>query len=135
MPHSCPPFLAVYGSLRRRSLAKQRFVVLQHLQFHGYGTLKGLLMIQDGYPAVLEQSGLVPVEIFRLKSEIVWDILDRYEGYRPELGDRSLFYRKQIRLLRPEMRAWVYFLGREIPRGRRMSLPHVAKDFHFPGWR
>jgi gamma-glutamylcyclotransferase (GGCT)/AIG2-like uncharacterized protein YtfP len=124
MPLSDFPFLAVYGSLRRRSLAKQRFSVLRDLQFYGYGLLSGLLFVQNGYPAVLERPGLVRVEIFRLGGESVWEVLDRYEGYQPELGYRSLFYRKEVRLLRPEIRAWAYFLGREVPRGRQMNLPH-----------
>ena len=116
----CPDsFLAVYGSLRRRSLAKQSFFVLRGLEFYGYGILRGLLLIQKGYPAVLEQSGQVRVEIFRLEAEGILEELDGYEGYRPALGSRSLFYRKEVNLLRPEIRAWVYFLGREIPRGRR----------------
>jgi len=123
--------LAVYGSLRRRSLTKQPFFVLQDLQFYGYGVLRGLLLIQNGYPAVLEQSGLTRVEIFRLGSERVWEVLDRYEGCQPELGYRSLFYRKVVNLLRPEIRAWVYFLGREVPRGRQMILPPVAEYFYF----
>ena len=112
-------FLAVYGSLRRRSLAKQSFFVLRDLEFYGYGILRGLLLIQNGYPAVLEQSGEVGVEIFRLEGEAILEELDRYEGYRLALGSRSLFYRKEVDLRRPEIRAWVYFLGREIPRGRR----------------
>ena len=109
MTPSNPSFLAVYGTLRRRSLAKQRFFVLQDLQFYGYGVLRGLLLIQNGYPAVLEQSGLVRVGIFRLGSGGIWEALDRYEGYQPELGYRSLFYRKEVSLLRPGIRAWVYF--------------------------
>jgi gamma-glutamylcyclotransferase (GGCT)/AIG2-like uncharacterized protein YtfP len=122
MSLSAASYLAVYGSLRRRSLAKQRFQVLKGLQFYGYGILRGRLLIQNGYPAVLEQAGLVRVEIFRLDSEAVWAALDCYEGYQPELGCRSLFYRKKVSLLRPEIRAWVYFLGREIPRGRQAIL-------------
>jgi gamma-glutamylcyclotransferase (GGCT)/AIG2-like uncharacterized protein YtfP len=125
-----PSFLAVYGSLRRRSLAKQPFFILRHLQFYGYGIMRGLLLIQSGYPGVLEEAGLVRVEIFRLRSEDVWETLDHYEGYQPELRYRSLFYRKQVSLLQPRIRAWVYFLGREVPRGRQMNAPHVAKDFY-----
>jgi gamma-glutamylcyclotransferase (GGCT)/AIG2-like uncharacterized protein YtfP len=125
-----PSFLAVYGSLRRRSLAKQRFFILRHLQFYGYGLMRGLLLIQSGYPAVLEQAGLVRVEIFRLGEE-VWETLDRYEGYQPKLGYRSLFYRKQVSLLQPRIRAWVYFLGREVPRGPPNERVAVAKDFYF----
>jgi gamma-glutamylcyclotransferase (GGCT)/AIG2-like uncharacterized protein YtfP len=118
MPSS-DSFLAVYGSLRRRSLAKQRFFVLRDLQFYGHGILRGLLLIQNGYPAVLEQPGQVRVEIFRIEGEGILEELDRYEGYLTALGSRSLFYRKEVDLIRPEIRVWVYFLGREVPRGRR----------------
>jgi gamma-glutamylcyclotransferase (GGCT)/AIG2-like uncharacterized protein YtfP len=112
-------FLAVYGSLRRRSLARQGFVVLQNLRFHGYGMLRGLLFFQNGYPGVVEQAGVVRVEIYRVLSDSVWDVLDRYEGYQRQLGFRSLFYRKQVFLLHPRIPASVYFLGRETPRGNR----------------
>jgi gamma-glutamylcyclotransferase (GGCT)/AIG2-like uncharacterized protein YtfP len=133
MTRADPSFLAVYGSLRRRSLAKQRFCILRHLQFYGYGIMRGLLLIQRGYPGVLEEAGLVRVEIFRLGSEEVWETLDRYEGYRPELGYRSLFYRKQVSLLRPRIRAWAYFLGREIPRGTPNERAARCQRFLFSG--
>jgi gamma-glutamylcyclotransferase (GGCT)/AIG2-like uncharacterized protein YtfP len=122
-------FLAVYGSLRRRSLAKQSFFVLGGLQFYGYGILRGLLLIQNGYPGVLEQPGQVRVEIFRLQGEGILEELDRYEGYRPALGSRSLFYRKEVDLRQPEIRAWVYFLGREIPRGRVSARSSGVQEF------
>jgi gamma-glutamylcyclotransferase (GGCT)/AIG2-like uncharacterized protein YtfP len=118
MPSANSSYLAVYGSLRRRSLAKQGFLVLRNLRFHGHGTLRGLLFFQNGYPGVLEQPGHVRVEVYRVLSETVWEILDGYEGYRSSLGVRSLFYRKEVTLLRPQLRASVYFLGREIPRGK-----------------
>jgi gamma-glutamylcyclotransferase (GGCT)/AIG2-like uncharacterized protein YtfP len=118
MPSANLSYLAVYGSLRRRSLAKQGFFVLRQLRFHGHGILRGRLFIQNGYPGVLEQPGLVRVEVYRVLSETVWEFLDRYEGYRPAQGARSLFYRKEVALLRPKLRASVYFLGREIPRGK-----------------
>jgi gamma-glutamylcyclotransferase (GGCT)/AIG2-like uncharacterized protein YtfP len=112
-------FLAVYGSLRRRSLAKQGSVVMRGLRFHTHGLMRGLLFRQNGYPAVLEQPGLVKVEIYRVLNETVWDLLDRYEGYQHSLGFRALFYRKEVTLVRPAIRASVYFLGREIPRGKK----------------
>jgi gamma-glutamylcyclotransferase (GGCT)/AIG2-like uncharacterized protein YtfP len=126
MPSPDCSFLAVYGSLRRRSLAKQGFFILRNLRFHGHGVLRGLLFTQKGYPGVLEQPGLVRVEIYRVLSETVWEILDRYEGYRPSLGTRALFYRKEVSLLRPELRVTVYFLGREIPRGKISIFRHSA---------
>jgi gamma-glutamylcyclotransferase (GGCT)/AIG2-like uncharacterized protein YtfP len=117
-------FLAVYGSLRRRSLAKLGSFVLRNLRFHGHGMLRGLLFFQNGYPGVVEQSGLVRVEVYRVLSGSVWEILDRYEGCRHSLGCRALFYRKEVALLRPEIRASVYFLGREVPRGKISIFRH-----------
>jgi gamma-glutamylcyclotransferase (GGCT)/AIG2-like uncharacterized protein YtfP len=119
--HPDPTFLAVYGSLRRRSLAKQGSVAIRGLRFHTHGLMRGLLFWQNGYPAVLEQPGLVKVEIYRVLSERVWDLLDRYEGYQHSLGFRALFYRKEVTLVRPAIRASMYFLGREIPRGKKTT--------------
>ena len=115
-------FLAVYGSLRRRTLGKQGFLVQRNLRFHGHGVLQGLLFYQNGYPGVLEQPGVVYVEVYRVLSEAVWAVLDRYEGWNPSLGRGALFYRKKVTLLHPAVSAWVYFLGREIPRGTKTSL-------------
>jgi gamma-glutamylcyclotransferase (GGCT)/AIG2-like uncharacterized protein YtfP len=117
--------LAVYGSLRRRSLAKQGSVVLRSLRFHTHGLMRGLLFRQNGYPAVLEQPGLVKVEIYRVLCETVWDFLDRYEGYQHSLGYRALFYRKEVTLLRPAIRASVYFL--ENVRPPKIGMPAFAK--------
>ena len=131
MPFPNSSFLAVYGSLRRRSLARQGFFVLRNLRFYTHGVARGLLFNQNGYPGVLEQPGLVRVEVYRVLSEEVWETLDRYEGYRPSLGARALFYRKEVTLLRPGIRASVYFLGREIPRGKISTFRHGARpDSH-----
>jgi gamma-glutamylcyclotransferase (GGCT)/AIG2-like uncharacterized protein YtfP len=79
--------------------------------------LRGLGFIQHGYPGVIEQPGIVVVEVYAVLDESVWEILDRYEGYDPIIGTRAHFYRKQVKLLRPEICASAYFLGTEIPRG------------------
>jgi gamma-glutamylcyclotransferase (GGCT)/AIG2-like uncharacterized protein YtfP len=112
-----PTFFAAYGSLRRRSLARQGHSVAKSLQFYGYGLLRGLGFIQHRYSGVIEQPGIVVVEIYGVLDKVVWEALDRYEGYNPILGTRAHFYRKQVKLLRPDICASVYFLGREIPRG------------------
>jgi gamma-glutamylcyclotransferase (GGCT)/AIG2-like uncharacterized protein YtfP len=114
-------FLAAYGLLRRRSLARCGHVVLQNLRYYGTGLLRGMAFIQRGYPGVVEQSGRVLVEIFEVLDNSVWEILDRYEGYHSSIDRHSLFYRKQVRLIRPEILVSVYFLGREIPRGKRCN--------------
>ncbi len=121
MDYASPTFFAAYGSLRRRSLARQGHSVVHGLTFFGHGLLRGLRFIQNGYPGVIEQPGIVVVEVYRVLDAVVWEILDRYEAYDAALGTRALFYRKEVKLLRPEIRASVYFLGREIPRGTRWT--------------
>ena len=115
-------FLAVYGTLRRRNLSRRGYAVQSGLKFVCCGLLRGLWLTQCGYPAVLEQPGLVQVEIFQVLRDSVWPILDRYEGYDHQIGRNSLFIRKTVALARPRIHAWVYFLGREIPRGQRTPL-------------
>jgi gamma-glutamylcyclotransferase (GGCT)/AIG2-like uncharacterized protein YtfP len=128
-----PTFFAAYGSLRRRSLARQGHSVVHSLTFRGHGLLRGLGFIQNGYPGVIEQPGIVVVDIYKVLDAVVWERLDRYEGYDPALGTCALFYRKEVKLLSPEIRASVYFLGRETPRGTRLperadAASHLFRD-------
>jgi gamma-glutamylcyclotransferase (GGCT)/AIG2-like uncharacterized protein YtfP len=110
-------YLATYGTLRRRSRFRYLAVAVSGLEFFGCGLLRGLLLTQRGYPAVLEQPGLVRVEIFRVVDQSIWPVLDDYEGFDATIGKYSLFVRKTVTLVRPQLRVWAYFLGTEIPRG------------------
>ena len=116
------PYLAAYGTLRRRSQYRLGYSVGSCLKFHGYGLLRGIRLMQRDYRGVLEQPGLVQVEIFRVLDESVWAILDRYEGYDPRIGKNSLFVRKAVALVRPRVYAWVYFLGACIRHGRFIEM-------------
>ena len=111
------PYLAAYGTLRRRSQYRLGYFVGSCLKFYGYGQLRGLRFVQRQYSVVLEQPGLVQVEIFRVLNESVWAILDRYEGYDPRIGKNSLFVRKAVVLVRPRLYAWVYFWGAGLRHG------------------
>ncbi|HYY30836.1 MAG TPA: gamma-glutamylcyclotransferase [Chthoniobacterales bacterium] len=114
-------FFAAYGLLRRRSLARRGHAVLQNLRYCGTGLLRGIAFLQHGYPGVVEQPGIVLVEIFEVLDNSVWEILDRFEGYDASRRRHLLFYRKQVQLLRPQILVSAYFLGREIPRGRKCN--------------
>jgi len=116
------PYLVAYGTLRRRTQYRLGYSVGSCLKFYGYGLLRGFRLAQRGYPAVLEQPGLVRVEIFRVLNESIWAILDRYEGYDPRIGKNSLFVRKAVALVRPRVYAWVYFLGACIRHGRFIEM-------------
>jgi gamma-glutamylcyclotransferase (GGCT)/AIG2-like uncharacterized protein YtfP len=109
--------LAVYGTLRRRSIFLKLPVAVSRLQFFSCGLIGGRLFWQRTYPALIQDRGIAQVELFRIVDPSVLDDLDRYEGFEPKNPRASLFIRKQILLLNPQTKAWVYFLNREIPRG------------------
>ena len=111
-------FLAVYGSLRRRALARRGLAVAGSLSFFGHGILRGQLFAQNGYPGAVEGPGVVRVEIFRVRDEAVFQVLDFYEGFSPDSKGYCLFDRKVIRLLRPAILVSAYFLARQTPRGQ-----------------
>jgi len=111
-------FLAVYGSLRRRALARRGSAVAGSLSFFGHGILRGQLFAQNGYPGAVEGPGVIQVEIFRVRDKAVFQVLDFYEGFSPGSKGYCLFDRKIVRLLRPGILASAYFLARRTPRGK-----------------
>jgi len=111
--------LAVYGTLRRRSIFHKLPVVVSRLQFFGPGLIRGRLFQQRTYPALIQDPGTVQVEVFRIVDASVLFDLDRYEGFEPANPRASLFIRRRILLLNPQVWAWAYFLNSDIPRGAR----------------
>ena len=109
--------LAVYGTLRRRSIFPKLPMAASRLQFFGYGLIRGRLFWQCSYPALIQDRGFAQVELFRIVDPNVLGDLDRYEGFDSSNLRASLFVRTQVLLLNPQVRAWVYFLSVQIPRG------------------
>ena len=109
--------LAVYGTLRRRSIFPKLPMAASRLQFFGRGLIKGRLFWQRTYPGLIQGRGIAPVELFRIVDPNVFGDLDRYEGFDPRNLPASLFIRTQVLLLNPQVRAWVYILNLQIARG------------------
>ena len=109
--------LAVYGTLRRRSIFHKLPVAAARLQFFSCGLVGGRLFWQRTYPALIQDRGIAQVELFRIVDPSVLADLDRYEGFDSSNLRASLFVRTQVLLLNPQVRAWVYFLNLQIPRG------------------
>ena len=114
--------LAVYGTLRRRSVFQRLPLAVSRLQFFGCGLIRGHLFWQRAYPALIQEHGIAQVELFRIVDANVWDELDLYEGCDPSNLAASLFIRRQVLLWNPRVWAWAYFLNRQIPLGSRLRL-------------
>jgi gamma-glutamylcyclotransferase (GGCT)/AIG2-like uncharacterized protein YtfP len=109
--------LAVYGTLRRRSIFPKLAMAVSRLQFFSYGLIRGRRFWQRAYPALIQDRGVAQVELFRIVDPNVLGDLDRYEGFDSSNLRASLFVRTPVLLLNPQVRAWVYFLNLQIPRG------------------
>ncbi|HXM29366.1 MAG TPA: gamma-glutamylcyclotransferase family protein [Chthoniobacterales bacterium] len=114
-------FLGVYGTLRRRSLFQRGAEVSAKLRFFCCGQIRGKLFCQGSYPAAVPGCGIIPVEVFLILDPTVWNDLDRYEGSGSAHEPSSLFYRQKVRLLRPPLIVWIYFLGPHQVRGNLTS--------------
>jgi gamma-glutamylcyclotransferase (GGCT)/AIG2-like uncharacterized protein YtfP len=125
-------FLGVYGTLRRRSLFRRGSSISAKIRFFCFGHLRGRLFCQKSFPAVVQGPGIVPIEVFLVLDPTVWDELDRYEGCCLNHELSSLFYRQKVRLLRPSLIVWVYFLGHHQVRGKLMApLALPSNSVHF----
>jgi gamma-glutamylcyclotransferase (GGCT)/AIG2-like uncharacterized protein YtfP len=135
-PHAPMPaqlkdeYLAVYGTLRRRSLFQRRPRISGKLRFFCFGQLRAKSFWQYDYPAAVPGFGVVPVEIFRVIDSSAWSELDQYEGCTFDDASASIFHRKQVRLLQPSLVVWVYLLG---PAGQRRG--RILAERFAPGSR
>jgi gamma-glutamylcyclotransferase (GGCT)/AIG2-like uncharacterized protein YtfP len=109
--------LAVYGTLRRRSVFNRLPLAVPRLQFFGYGLIRGRLFWQRTYPALIQEHGIAQAELFQIIDANVLCDLDQYEGFDPANERTSLFLRRKILLLNPQVWTWAYFLNRNIPLG------------------
>jgi gamma-glutamylcyclotransferase (GGCT)/AIG2-like uncharacterized protein YtfP len=109
--------LAVYGTLRQRSIFQKLPVAVSRLHVVGRGLIRGRLFWQRTFPALIEDRGIARVELVRIGEPKVWPDLDSYEGFDPTNLRCSLFIRKKVLLLNPRLIAWTYFLNSGIPLG------------------
>ena len=72
---------------------------------------------------------MIPVEVFLILDPSVWNDLDGYEGCDLSREPSSLFYRQKVRLLRPSLIVWIYFLGHQQVRGKPVG-PLAPQTLH-----
>src|ERR1700678_2499926 len=93
--------LAVYGTLRRRSVFQRLPLAVSRLQFLGCGLIRGRLFWQRTYPALIQEHGIAQVELFHIVDASNWDELDLYVGFDPSNLAASLLIRRQVSSLEP----------------------------------
>lgn len=105
--------LAVYGTLMD-GLAPTTAPALEGgVERLGPCRIPGTLHDCGSYPALAPEPSRPGVrgELLRLRDAGLLTVLDAYEGYDPRDEARSLFVRRRVRLLEPDVEAWVYHGG------------------------
>jgi gamma-glutamylcyclotransferase (GGCT)/AIG2-like uncharacterized protein YtfP len=107
--------LATFGTLMRGEVGQRLAGVESSLEFISTCVIRGTLYDAGEYPALVEGEGEVEGELFRVQGAESWRKLDDYEGcYYEREGEASLFVRKIVRLVEPELDANVYFFNRPV---------------------
>src|SRR4051812_29666566 len=108
-----PELLAVYGTLMSGQIYEGRPDMESFVRPVGPCRIRGRLYSEGDYPwLVAEDEGEVTGELFEVLDggrDRFLEILDAYEGEgRHTVGGTGTYARRRIRLLEPDVEAWVY---------------------------
>jgi gamma-glutamylcyclotransferase (GGCT)/AIG2-like uncharacterized protein YtfP len=110
----CGDRLAVYGSLRRPYDTRRLLGIDAMLAWLGPAVIPGRLHDLGTYPALVDGTGRVAADLFEVVSADLAAVLDPFEGYKPDAEESSMYLRRLVRLVSPDVDAWVY-LYRPVP--------------------
>lgn len=116
-----PEYVAVYGSLMRGQGIQRSIGVVDKLRPAGPCRIRGDLFTVAEYPGLVDGDGNVLGELYEVLDPTAWMALDSYEEYDPAQPGESLFIRRQVPLLSPEVIAWVYFYNRPVTGLQRIN--------------
>lgn len=100
--------IAVYGLLRAGESGFARFGLASAFKPRGPCVISGELWDLGAYPGLVPGEGQVVGELFELTDTSVLPKLDAFEDYWPDDPARSRYDRVKVRLVQPDLSAWVY---------------------------
>ena len=110
-------YIAVYGSLMADLRPDDAPAVEAGMTKVGDCVIRGELYDLGDYPGLLPGKGTIHAELYAINSLDVLRPMDEFERYYAEDIPNSLFVRRLVRLVSPDVDAWVYFFNRE-PHGQ-----------------
>jgi gamma-glutamylcyclotransferase (GGCT)/AIG2-like uncharacterized protein YtfP len=104
-----PELLAVYGTLMSGQSYEGRPDVETLLRPVGPCRIPGVLYSEGDYPWLVEAEGEVRGELYEVPDATTLDLIDDYENEDRHTDEGAGCYeRRRIRLLEPDVEAWVY---------------------------
>jgi gamma-glutamylcyclotransferase (GGCT)/AIG2-like uncharacterized protein YtfP len=108
-----PDYIALYGSLRKDAGIGDEPDLSERLKPAGTAIIEGKLVDLGDYPGLIPGPGKVQAELFEVVDREAFQIMDRHERYDPTDVQGSLYLRRAVRLLQPNVDAWTYVYNRE----------------------
>ena len=125
-------YVAVYGSLREGFALPDAPDVGSALLDRGNCRIPGQLYDLGEYPGLVPGEGSVVGDLFEVRDLSVFRLLDRYERYDALHPKDSLYLRRVVRLLQPQVDAWVYLYNRTV----EGKAPHrIRRLGSVPAWQ
>lgn len=113
--------LATYGTLMSDSPTQRELGVDRFLEYTAPCLLHGDLFDLGEYPGLAIGTGEVAGELYRVLDARAFETLDPFELYDPANPAVSVYQRVQMRLIEPEVEAWVYLLSERPEESRRIA--------------
>jgi gamma-glutamylcyclotransferase (GGCT)/AIG2-like uncharacterized protein YtfP len=85
-----------------------------HVRLVSRCLIPGKLFDLGPYPVLVPGDGVVHGELWRTTSRHALGVLDRWEAYDPADESSSEYLRRPVRLLDPDVTAWVYLWNRPL---------------------
>ena len=123
-----PNYLFVYGTLRTGVGNPVRKELMYDVELIGQSVIRGKMYDIGRYPGAArgadEEPGSIIGEVLKITHpKKVLRILDQYEGFDPEMPERSEYRRELIAVQLPngkEVMAWVYWYNLPVAGKRRI---------------
>jgi gamma-glutamylcyclotransferase (GGCT)/AIG2-like uncharacterized protein YtfP len=115
-----------YGTLMTPFNRTGRRHIDDHLVFRGRGVIAGVLFDLGIYPAAVPATDAqVWGEVYEMvRPDLVLEVLDEVEGYRPADPETSLYTRRLVPVTMEtaeRLQAWVYFYNAPLGRAERIE--------------
>lgn len=116
-----PPYLFVYGTLRKEAARKAHQLLVKKADFIGEACYQGRLYRISYYPGVVPSANpahQVKGELYALRDpDNTWQVLDDYEGCSSHFSPPTEYVRRQQQVVLnngQEVTAWIYLYQHEI---------------------
>ena len=107
-------YIAFYGTLQSSHSTPAHDEIRKGLYRISDCIIPGLLYRKARYPALKEGKGHVKGELYKVHNDHALAKLDKYELIDDENPERAGFTRKRVKLLEPQVSAWVYYYDGEV---------------------